>query len=72
MVEDVWRNGLRAVFDDDRVVRKEELKRCMDTVMGGGERGEKIRNNTEKWRGLAMEAVKESGSSFRNLKQFWR
>ncbi|KAF7813098.1 crocetin glucosyltransferase, chloroplastic-like [Senna tora] len=38
--------------------------------MGSGEKGEEIRRNAVKWKGLAKEAVKEGGSSDRNLRAF--
>ncbi|GAA0138890.1 transferase [Lithospermum erythrorhizon] len=68
MIEEVWCNGLRARLNDKGLVEKDELRRCLDVVMGSGEKGEEIRRNALKWRGLALEAVKEGGSSYKNLK----
>ncbi|CAK9157381.1 unnamed protein product [Ilex paraguariensis] len=70
LLEEVWGTGLRAAVNEEGMVEKEEIKRCLDTLMGGGERGKEIRQNAIKWKGLAMEAVKEGGSSHNNLKQF--
>lgn len=53
-----------------RFVEREEIKRCLEIIMGGGERGEEIRKNANKWASLAVEAMKEGGSSNRNLKKF--
>jgi len=39
-------------------------------VMGSGEKGEELRRNAKKWKELAREAVKESGSSEKNLRSF--
>ncbi|KAL7251111.1 hypothetical protein ACSBR1_013027 [Camellia fascicularis] len=70
MVEEVWGVGVSAVVNEERVVERREVERCLDVVMRGGERGEEIRRNVVKWKGLAMEAVKEGGSSHNNFKQF--
>nr|QSB46661.1 glycosyltransferase [Rubia yunnanensis] len=70
LIEEVWGNGVRANANEEGLVEKMELKRCVDVVMGGEERGEEIRRNAAKWRGLAREAVKETGSSQQNLKLF--
>uniref|UniRef100_A0A5B6Z6M1 Glycosyltransferase n=1 Tax=Davidia involucrata TaxID=16924 RepID=A0A5B6Z6M1_DAVIN len=66
MVEEVWGNGVRALGNEEGVVEREEIRRCLDVVMGGGE----IRRNAMKWKCLAMEAVKDGGSLHNNLKQF--
>ncbi|KAL3506506.1 hypothetical protein ACH5RR_031888 [Cinchona calisaya] len=70
MVEEVWGNGVRARANEDRLVGREEIKRCVDILMGGGEKGDEIRRNARKWRGLSLEAMKENGSSNDNLKIF--
>ncbi|KAI3511589.1 hypothetical protein L1887_18744 [Cichorium endivia] len=68
MVEEVWGNGVKAVADGEGVVGREEIKRCLEAVMGGGE----IHRNCEKLKSLAMEAMVEGGSSHRNLNQFFK
>lgn len=74
MVEEVWRNGVRmeaAVDEEGEVVLgREEIRRCLDVVMGSSSRGKEIRKCALKWKDLAMQAVKEGGSSYNNLKQF--
>ncbi|XP_057513981.1 UDP-glycosyltransferase 75C1-like [Actinidia eriantha] len=70
LVEEVWGTGVRAVVNEEGVVEREEIRRCLEMVMGGGERGEEMRRNSVKWKGLAVEAVKEGGSSHTNFKQF--
>ncbi|KAA8548351.1 hypothetical protein F0562_000035 [Nyssa sinensis] len=70
MVEEVWGTGVRAIANKEGVVESEEIKRCLNIVMGGGERGEAIKRNAMKWKGLAMKAVKVGGSSHNNLKRF--
>ncbi|KAH0988941.1 hypothetical protein GBA52_000424 [Prunus armeniaca] len=70
LVEEVWGVGVRAKENEEGVIGGAEIKRCLEIVMGDGERGEEIRRNCEKWKGLATEAVKEGGSSDYNLRHF--
>ncbi|KAJ7957271.1 Glycosyltransferase [Quillaja saponaria] len=70
MVEEVWGNGVRAKGNEDGIIVKEEIKRCVDEVMSDGEKGEDIRRNATKWKGLVKEALKEGGSSSQHLKLF--
>ncbi|XVF37905.1 hypothetical protein REPUB_Repub20aG0051600 [Reevesia pubescens] len=62
LVEDLWKIGVR--------VTRNEIKRCLELVMGNGERGEDIRKNGEEWECLAREAANEDGSSIKNLDNF--
>ncbi|XP_021831974.1 crocetin glucosyltransferase, chloroplastic-like isoform X2 [Prunus avium] len=70
LIEDTWKIGVRVTPNDEGIVVGEELKRCLELVMGSGEIGEELRRNAKKWKGLAREAVSEGGSSDRNLKAF--
>lgn len=70
LIEDVWKIGVRLKKNEDGVVESEEIKRCIEMVMNGGEKGEEMRRNAQKWKELAREAVKEGGSSYMNLKAF--
>ncbi|CAL8992062.1 unnamed protein product [Prunus brigantina] len=70
LIEDTWKTGVRVTPNDEGIVVGEELKRCLELVMGNGEIGEELRRNAKKWKGLAREAVSEGGSSDRNLKAF--
>ncbi|KAI3794906.1 hypothetical protein L1987_37547 [Smallanthus sonchifolius] len=70
LIEDVWGTGTRVAANEDGVVEGEEIKRCIEMVMGKHERGETMRMNAKKWKDLAREAMKESGSSCMNLKAF--
>ncbi|KAG5588633.1 hypothetical protein H5410_049067 [Solanum commersonii] len=70
LIEDVWKTGVRMRVNEDGVVESEEIKRCIEIVMDGGEKGEEMRKNAQKWKELAREAVKEGGSSEVNLKAF--
>ncbi|KAL5702818.1 hypothetical protein ACHQM5_027984 [Ranunculus cassubicifolius] len=70
LIEDVWKMGVRVrPTEEDKIVKREEIIRCLDEVMEG-ERGEELRSNAEKWKILATDAVKEGGSSDKNLKAF--
>ncbi|XP_059300300.1 UDP-glycosyltransferase 75C1 [Lycium ferocissimum] len=70
LIEDVWKTGVRVKANEDGVVESEEIKRCIEIVMDGGEEGEEMRKNAKKWKELAGEALKEGGSSEMNLKAF--
>lgn len=72
LIETIWRTGVRARVNEEvegGIVESEELKRCLEMVMEGGS-GEEIRRNAKKWRDLAKEAVKDGGSSNKNLRGF--
>ncbi|CAL1414078.1 unnamed protein product [Linum trigynum] len=86
LVEDVWRTGVRVVVPENdgggddggggggtavgAVVEGEEIRRCLDLVMGEGEVGEEVRRNPKKWKELARSAAGEGGTSHVNLKGF--
>ncbi|XP_027344102.1 crocetin glucosyltransferase, chloroplastic-like [Abrus precatorius] len=72
LVEDVWKIGVRVDHrvNEERLVQRDEIRRCLEAVMGSGEKGEELRRNAIKWKGLAREAVEESGSSEKNLRAF--
>ncbi|GAA0152470.1 transferase [Lithospermum erythrorhizon] len=70
LVEEVWCNGVRARPNNEGVVERKEMRRCLDIVMGSEEEGERIRGNALKWRNSALEAVRDEGSSFKNLNMF--
>ncbi|EYU36923.1 hypothetical protein ABFS82_05G096200 [Erythranthe guttata] len=67
LVEEVWGTGVRARANGEVLIEREEFKKCLDVVMGEGDRGKEMRRNALKWRGLALEAVKENGSTYNNL-----
>ncbi|XP_071736372.1 UDP-glycosyltransferase 75C1-like [Rutidosis leptorrhynchoides] len=70
MVDEVWGNGVRAVVDENMVVGRDEIKRCLEVVMDGGDRAVGIREKVEKWKKVADESVKDGGCSMVNLKVF--
>ncbi|RVW82015.1 Crocetin glucosyltransferase, chloroplastic [Vitis vinifera] len=71
LIEDMWKIGIRVTVNEEGIVESDEFKRCLEIVMGGGEKGEEMRRNAEKWKNLAREAVKDGGSSDKNLKGLW-
>ncbi|KAL6342459.1 hypothetical protein AAG906_011149 [Vitis piasezkii] len=54
LIEDVWKTGVRVTANEEGIVEGEEIKRCLEVVMGG----------------FGKEAVKDGGSSDCNLKAF--
>ncbi|KAK7359327.1 hypothetical protein VNO77_01282 [Canavalia gladiata] len=72
LIEDVWKIGVRVDhgMNEEGVVEKEEIRRCLEVVMGNGEKGEELRMNVRKWKGLAKEAVTDGGSSQKYLNAF--
>ncbi|XP_075654127.1 phloretin 4'-O-glucosyltransferase-like [Castanea sativa] len=71
LIEDVWKTGVRVTVNKDGIVEGDEIKRCLELVMGDGERREAIKRNAKKWKELAMKAANEVGSSsYNNLKAF--
>ncbi|XP_060671325.1 phloretin 4'-O-glucosyltransferase-like [Ziziphus jujuba] len=70
LIEDVWETGLRVKANEEGIVEKDEIKRCLELLMGDGEIGEEIRRNAEKWKALGREAAMEGGSSYKNIKAF--
>lgn len=70
LIKDVWKTGIRLMVNEEEIVTSDELKRCLELVMGDGEKGQEMRKNAKKWKILAKEALKEGGSSHKNLKNF--
>ncbi|KAM3752153.1 hypothetical protein ACB098_04G167100 [Castanea mollissima] len=71
MVEEVWGTGIKAkVNEEEEVVERAEIKRCLEMVMGAAEKGEEIRRSAKKWKSLAVQAVNEGGSSHTHFKLF--
>jgi UDP-glucoronosyl and UDP-glucosyl transferase len=63
-----WGIGVRGETGDDGVIEGEELKRCIEAVMGDGESSEKIQKMAVFWKERARAAVGDGGSSERNLR----
>ncbi|KAJ4958777.1 hypothetical protein NE237_025888 [Protea cynaroides] len=72
LIQDVWRTGVRVrVSDEDGIVKSEEIVRCLKMVMED-ESGEEMRKAAKRWSVLSREAVKEGGSSHRNIRDFMK
>uniref|UniRef100_A0A2P2IIB4 Uncharacterized protein MANES_01G017800 n=1 Tax=Rhizophora mucronata TaxID=61149 RepID=A0A2P2IIB4_RHIMU len=69
LVEDVWKVGIRVKADENGIVTREEIESCILEVTQG-ERGKELKNNAEKWRELAIEAISQGGTSDRNIDEF--
>ncbi|XP_021774784.1 UDP-glycosyltransferase 74F2-like [Chenopodium quinoa] len=67
-VEDVWKVGVRVKVNDEGLVGKEEIVRCLNEVMEE-RRGEFIENG-KKWKHLMKIAISKGGSSDRNIDEF--
>lgn len=68
-MEDVWKVGVRVKKDENGIVRREEIGRCIREVMIGG-KCEGIRSNASKWRENGKRAVCFGGSSYHNIDKF--
>uniref|UniRef100_A0A7N0UM17 Glycosyltransferase n=1 Tax=Kalanchoe fedtschenkoi TaxID=63787 RepID=A0A7N0UM17_KALFE len=65
-VEDVWRVGVRCREDENGIVRKVELERCVRVVL----EDEEIRRNAARVKEWALEAIQDGGSSHTNINKF--
>ncbi|XP_074583741.1 UDP-glycosyltransferase 74F2-like [Curcuma longa] len=65
-VEDVWGVGVRVKEDDEGIVKREEVVRCVREVTDGS-RSSEITKNVARWRELAKAAAGENGSSDKNI-----
>ncbi|CBI39402.3 unnamed protein product, partial [Vitis vinifera] len=70
LITDMWKTGIRVWVNEEGMVERDEIKMCLEIVMGDGERAEGLRRNAEKWKELAREAMKNGGMSDNNLKAF--
>nr|GLL44269.1 crocetin glucosyltransferase, chloroplastic-like isoform X1 [Ipomoea trifida] len=62
--------GVRVNVNVKGIVEANELKRCIECIMGEGKTAQGLRNNATKFKGLAKEAMREDGSSNVNLKAY--
>ncbi|KAL1561576.1 UDP-glycosyltransferase 75C1-like [Salvia divinorum] len=68
LVEDLWRCGVGAAKEE--IVVADEIVRCLEVVMDGGDESREMRRSAKKWRDLAREAVADGGTSQVNLTMF--
>ncbi|KAG6400521.1 hypothetical protein SASPL_137358 [Salvia splendens] len=62
--------AMAQAMDQGEIVEADEIVRCLEMVMDGGDESREMRKNAKKWRDLAREAVDDGGSSQVNLKMF--
>ncbi|XP_022964322.1 crocetin glucosyltransferase, chloroplastic-like [Cucurbita moschata] len=70
IIEDMTETGVRVEVGMDGMVKREEIKRCLEVVMGDSNKGEEIRKKALKWKELAKGAARDGGSSDANFKVF--
>ncbi|KAL6858772.1 hypothetical protein ACP4OV_017774 [Aristida adscensionis] len=63
LVEERAGAGVRALVDGEGVAGCAELRRCVEAVMGDGERAAEIRTRVEQWRERARDALTVNGRS---------
>ncbi|KAL1226113.1 UDP-glycosyltransferase 75B2 [Cardamine amara subsp. amara] len=68
LLEERWKTGVRVRENDEGLVEREEIRRCLEEVME--EKAEELRENADKWKRLVVEAGGEGGSSDKNIKAF--
>ncbi|CAN8306191.1 unnamed protein product [Cochlearia groenlandica] len=68
LLEESWKTGVRVRENEDGLVERGEIRRCLEEVME--EKAETLRENAEKWKRLAVEAGGEGGTSDKNIKAF--
>lgn len=65
-VEDVWKVGVRVKVGENGIVGKEEIKGCIRTVIEG-DRATEFKENALKWNQLGLKALRQDGSSMKNM-----
>ncbi|CAO2824898.1 unnamed protein product [Amaranthus hypochondriacus] len=65
-VDQVWGVGIKPKEIKNYLVTRDEIKQCLEEIMNG-QRAEKIKENTKKWKALAIEAVDAGGNSDKNI-----
>lgn len=68
-IVDVWKVGARIERNEKGIITAEEIGKCIDEIMFD-DKGCEIRERSAKWRELARRALKEGGSSDRNIDKF--
>lgn len=68
LLEELWRTGVRVRENEEGLVERGEIRRCLEAVMD--EKLVELRENAEEWRRLAVEAGREGGSCDKNIEAF--
>ncbi|XP_038875300.1 phloretin 4'-O-glucosyltransferase-like [Benincasa hispida] len=70
IIEDLSKSGVKLRVNENGIVERGEIKRCLEMVMGKGDEGESFRRNAQKWKELAKKATTKGGSSYLNIRGF--
>ena len=65
-----WEVGVRAERDGEGVLAREELARCVEMVMGAGDRAVQVRENASGLKEKARQAVAADGPLETSLRRF--
>ncbi|VAI16080.1 unnamed protein product [Triticum turgidum subsp. durum] len=68
-MESAWSMGVRVRKDNNGYLKMEEVERCIREMMDV-ERNDKYKRNAVKWMQKAKEAMREGGSSDKNIAEF--
>nr|CAB3465747.1 unnamed protein product [Digitaria exilis] len=72
LIEEEWKVGVKAERNSDGVLTGTELARCIELIMGDGERAKVIRERAKVLKEIAKQAANTGGSADRNLRDFLR
>nr|CAB3461947.1 unnamed protein product [Digitaria exilis] len=72
LIEEEWKVGVKAERNSDGVLTGTELARCIELIMGDGERAKVIRERAKALKEIAKQAANTGGSADRNLRDFLR
>lgn len=61
---------MRVTPNEKGTIERDEMVRCIEMVMDGGNQGPELRQNVKKLKELAGEAMRDGGSSDKNLQAF--
>ncbi|KAL4015073.1 hypothetical protein IC575_027301 [Cucumis melo] len=70
IIEDMSKSGVKLRVNENGIVERGEIKKCLEMVMGEGDKGEGFRRNAKKWKELANKATTKGGSSYVNIRNF--
>ncbi|KAJ1443616.1 UDP-glycosyltransferase family, conserved site [Sesbania bispinosa] len=68
-IVDVWKIGIKARVDENKIVKRQVLKHCLSEIMES-DSGKEVQSNAMKWKNLTAGAVGENGSSRKNIIKF--
>ncbi|KAK7381292.1 hypothetical protein VNO78_33866 [Psophocarpus tetragonolobus] len=69
LMTDVWKIGIRAPIDENKVVQRQTIKYCIRKMLDS-EEGKMMKSNSIRLKTLALRAVSKGGSSYKNIIEF--